>query len=41
MREYERFSTVVANAYVQPLMARYVSGLRDGLARLVLGITAE
>jgi N-methylhydantoinase A/oxoprolinase/acetone carboxylase beta subunit len=34
MREYERFSTVVANAYVQPLMARYLSGLRDGLARL-------
>jgi N-methylhydantoinase A/oxoprolinase/acetone carboxylase beta subunit len=38
MREYERFSTVVANAYVQPLMARYLSGLRDGLARL--GVTA-
>ena len=38
MREYERFSTVVANAYVQPLMARYLSGLRDGLAQL--GVTA-
>jgi N-methylhydantoinase A/oxoprolinase/acetone carboxylase beta subunit len=38
MREYERFSTVVANAYVQPLMARYLSGLRDGLTRL--GVTA-
>jgi N-methylhydantoinase A/oxoprolinase/acetone carboxylase beta subunit len=38
MREYERFSTVVANAYVQPLMARYLSGLRDGLAQL--GIAA-
>jgi N-methylhydantoinase A/oxoprolinase/acetone carboxylase beta subunit len=38
MREYERFSTVVANAYVQPLMGRYLSGLRDGLARL--GLTA-
>jgi N-methylhydantoinase A/oxoprolinase/acetone carboxylase beta subunit len=38
MREYERFSTVVANAYVQPLMARYLSGLRDGLARL--GVTS-
>jgi N-methylhydantoinase A len=33
MREWERFSTTVANAYVQPLMARYLrlleSGLRD------------
>ncbi len=38
MREYERFSTVVANAYVQPLMARYLSELRDGLASL--GVTA-
>jgi N-methylhydantoinase A/oxoprolinase/acetone carboxylase beta subunit len=38
MREYERFSTVVANAYVQPLMARYLSELRDGLAQL--GVTA-
>jgi N-methylhydantoinase A/oxoprolinase/acetone carboxylase beta subunit len=38
MREYERFSTVVANAYVQPLMSRYLSGLRDGLAQL--GVTA-
>ena len=24
MREWERFSTTVANAYVQPLMARYL-----------------
>ena len=37
MREWERFSTTVANAYVQPLMASYLrrleSGLRaDGLA---------
>ncbi len=38
MREYERFSTVVANAYVQPLMARYLSGLREGLVRL--GVSA-
>ncbi|CAH2602689.1 N-methylhydantoinase A [Rhodovastum atsumiense] len=27
MREYERFSTAVANAYVQPLMARYLEEL--------------
>ena len=31
-REYERFSTVCANAYVQPLMARYLTGL-DGALR--------
>ena len=31
MREWERFSTTVANAYVQPLMARYLRGLADGL----------
>ena len=24
MREYERFNTVCANAYVQPLMASYL-----------------
>ena len=34
MREYERFSTACANAYVQPVMARYLrnleAGLRDG-----------
>lgn len=34
MREWERFSTTVANAYVQPLMASYLrrleSGLREG-----------
>ena len=34
MREWERFSTTVANAYVQPLMSRYLrkleSGLREG-----------
>ncbi len=29
MREYERFSTTCANAYVRPLMARYLSGLRQ------------
>ncbi len=31
MREWERFSTTVANAYVQPAMARYLRGLADGL----------
>jgi N-methylhydantoinase A len=31
MREWERFSTTVANAYVQPLMARYLRRLAEGL----------
>ena len=31
MREWERFSTTVANAYVQPRMARYLRLLEDGL----------
>ena len=31
MREYERFNTVCANAYVQPLMASYLLALRDQL----------
>ncbi|MBV9251658.1 MAG: hydantoinase/oxoprolinase family protein [Acetobacteraceae bacterium] len=31
MREWERFSTTVANAYVQPLMARYLRNLESGL----------
>ncbi|HUQ37895.1 MAG TPA: hydantoinase/oxoprolinase family protein [Aestuariivirga sp.] len=30
-REFERFSTVVANAYVRPLMAGYLHRLRDQL----------
>ena len=30
-REYERTSTTVANAYVQPLAARYLKGLEEGL----------
>jgi N-methylhydantoinase A len=34
MREWERFSTTVANAYVQPLMARYLRNLADGLRGL-------
>ncbi len=31
MREYERFNTVCANAYIQPLMASYLIRLRDQL----------
>ncbi|MEO0387021.1 MAG: hydantoinase/oxoprolinase family protein [Pseudomonadota bacterium] len=31
IREYERFSTVCANAYVRPLMARYLQRLRSAL----------
>lgn len=31
IREYERTSTAVANAYVQPLLARYLRTLRDEL----------
>jgi N-methylhydantoinase A len=31
MREWERFSTTVANAYVQPLMATYLGRLEAGL----------
>jgi N-methylhydantoinase A len=34
MREWERFSTTVANAYVQPLMARYLRNLANGLREL-------
>ena len=34
MREYERFNTVCANAYVQPLMASYLGRLRDRLSAL-------
>ena len=32
MREYERFSTACANAYVQPLMASYLDRLQQRLA---------
>ena len=32
IREYERMSTACANAYVQPMMARYLSRLEAGLA---------
>ncbi|HEX8829017.1 MAG TPA: hydantoinase/oxoprolinase family protein, partial [Xanthobacteraceae bacterium] len=31
MREYERFSTACANAYIQPLMRRYLAGLEREL----------
>jgi N-methylhydantoinase A len=33
IREYERFSTTCANAYVRPLMAGYLVRLRDELTR--------
>jgi N-methylhydantoinase A len=32
MREYERFSTACANAYLQPLMGRYLANLERDLA---------
>ncbi|HQT76201.1 MAG: methylhydantoinase [Rhodospirillales bacterium 20-64-7] len=38
MREWERFSTTVANAYVQPMMARYLRRLEADLH--ALGATA-
>ncbi len=38
IREYERFSTTVANAYVRPLMASYLYRLRDEM--LAMGFTA-
>ena len=34
IREFERFSTVVANAYVRPLMAGYLHRLRDELKNM-------
>ncbi len=34
IREFERFSTVVANAYVRPLMAGYLHRLRDQLKEM-------
>jgi N-methylhydantoinase A len=37
MREWERFSTTAANAYVQPLMARYLRGLESGLREAGVG----
>jgi N-methylhydantoinase A len=38
MREWERFSTTAANAYVQPLMARYLRRLENDLRET--GVTA-
>jgi N-methylhydantoinase A len=37
MREWERFSTTVANAYVQPLMASYLGRLETGLRAMGMG----
>lgn len=37
MREWERFSTTAANAYVQPRMASYLFRLQDGLKAAGLG----
>jgi N-methylhydantoinase A len=37
MREWERFSTTAANAYVQPLMATYLGRLKIGLREAGLG----
>ncbi len=34
IREYERTSTVVANAYVLPMMARYLARMQEGLRRI-------
>ncbi|MSP67517.1 MAG: hydantoinase/oxoprolinase family protein [Alphaproteobacteria bacterium] len=39
MREYERFSTTVANAYVMPVVGRYVRDLQAGLKGR--GITSD
>ncbi len=36
IREYERFSTTIANAYVRPLMASYLYRLRDQLKDMKL-----
>ncbi|MCA0433086.1 MAG: hydantoinase/oxoprolinase family protein [Proteobacteria bacterium] len=36
IREYERFSTTVANAYVRPLMAGYLERLQVGLEQMGL-----
>jgi len=37
MREWERFSTAVANAYVQPLMASYLRRLEAALREMGMG----
>jgi N-methylhydantoinase A len=37
IREYERFSTTVANAYVRPLMAGYLKRLANNLTEIGIG----
>lgn len=37
IREYERFCTVTANAYVQPLMAEYIGRLEASLREIGIG----
>jgi len=37
MREWERFSTTAANAYVQPMIATYLTRLQSGLRDIGLG----
>lgn len=37
-REYERMSTVAMNAYLQPVMQRYLGNLRDSVGRLPQGL---
>ena len=37
IREFERFSTACANAYVKPLMSRYLADLQTRLAELGIG----
>lgn len=37
IREYERMSTTVANAYVKPLMSRYLASLQDQLQAQGIG----
>jgi N-methylhydantoinase A len=39
IREYERTSTTTINAYVRPLMERYLASLRDDLRGLGVGAT--
>lgn len=36
IREYERTSTTIANAYVLPLMDRYIAAMQDGLSAIGL-----
>jgi N-methylhydantoinase A/oxoprolinase/acetone carboxylase beta subunit len=37
-REFERWSTTVVNAYVTPLMARYLAALEEGLGKTRLSV---